>query len=134
MKIILDTNIIISALCFPFSKPRKVFDLSRRKGEILVSIQTLNELETVLMRPKFDKYIDRDLRLAFLNEYSKNVTLIESTKEVTGCRDEKDNKYLSLAVSSEADYIISGDKDLLVLDPYQSTRIISPDQFIELQK
>ncbi|WP_079680589.1 putative toxin-antitoxin system toxin component, PIN family [Planktothrix sp. PCC 11201] len=53
-------------------------------------------------------------------------------KSIEECRDPKDNKYLELAVSGNADYIITGDKDLLVLNPFRAISIITVDQFLLL--
>jgi len=57
--------------------------------------------------------------------------LVDIDVSITTCRDPKDNKFLELAVSSNAQMIISGDEDLLVLHPFQDIRILSPRQFLD---
>ncbi len=56
---------------------------------------------------------------------------IEPKIEITECRDPKDNKFLELAVAGNADCIVTGDKDLLVLDPFRNIRIITPKEFLD---
>lgn len=60
----------------------------------------------------------------------KEAELKDPTEKIRICRDPKDNKYLELAVSSDANFIISGDKDLLVLHPFRKISILTPDQFL----
>jgi hypothetical protein len=55
---------------------------------------------------------------------------IEPTEKITICRDQKDNKFLELAIGGNADCIVSGDKDLLVLNPFRGNKIISPGDFL----
>jgi putative PIN family toxin of toxin-antitoxin system len=64
-----------------------------------------------------------------LNDIEKEALFIESVVKISECRDPKDNKFLELAVAGNADCIVTGDKDLLVLNPYRGTKIISPANF-----
>ena len=130
MNILLDTNIIISALCFPFSKPRKAFDLAIKNGNLLTSEDTFNELKTALLKQKFDKYIELNLRQEFLKLYSKLCKTVQISQKIDICRDKKDNKFLELAKNGNADYIITGDSDLLILNPFENIKIITPDAFL----
>lgn len=130
MNILLDTNIIISALCFPFSKPRKAFDLAIKNGNLLTSEDTFNELKTALLKQKFDKYIELNLRQEFLKLYSKLCKTVQISQKIDICRDKKDNKFLELAMNGNADYIITGDSDLLILNPFENIKIITPDAFL----
>ncbi len=130
MNILLDTNIIISALCFPFSKPRKAFDLAIKNGNLLTSEDTFNELKNILLKKKFDKYIELGLRQEFLKQYSKLCKTIQISQKINICRDKKDNKFLELAKNGNADYIITGDSDLLILNPFENIKIITPDAFL----
>lgn len=67
-------------------------------------------------------------------EYAKRVSLVEITIASTDCRDPKDNKFLSLALSGHADIIVSGDSDLLVLHPYNGIQILGVREFVERYK
>lgn len=131
MRVVIDTNVLISAVLFPFSKPRKAFDISLENGKILISNETFSELKRILLKEKFDKYADRDLRKAFLSEFLTISQKIKIERKVEASRDKKDNQFLDVAVNGKADYIISGDQDLLVLHPFENVEILNPHDFIE---
>ena len=82
------------------------------------------------MRPKFDRYISKEVRQLFLEEYKSLSTNITIADHVKLCRDPKDDKYLELALSGKADCIITVDVDLLVLNPFENIPVISPDEFL----
>jgi putative PIN family toxin of toxin-antitoxin system len=130
-RFVLDTNILISAVLWPNSKPTIAFKKAQQLGIIIVSSATWQELETVLFRPKFDRYITFEERQQFLLDLSQTVDLILETSFVTDiCRDSKDNKYLELAVNGKAECIITGDQDLLILHPFQSISIVTVNDFL----
>lgn len=131
MKFVFDTNTIVSALLLPDSKPRLALDRAQERGKILVSMSALLELNEVIARKKFDKYVSEEKRKEFLAALVKQAELLEVTEEITDCRDPKDNKFLELAVSGEADCIISGDGDLLVLHPFRGISILQPGEFLK---
>lgn len=130
MKFVFDTNTIVSALLLPDSKPRLALDRAQERGKILVSMSALLELNEVIARKKFDKYVSEEKRKEFLAALVKQAELLEVTEEITDCRDPKDNKFLELALSGEADCIISGDGDLLVLHPFRGISILQPGAFL----
>ncbi len=132
MRLVFDTNIIISAMLFEGSKPSKAFSVGIKQGVILFSSSTLSELEDVLWRKKFDPYISHEERKQFLSSFILHSTPVEINETVTECRDPKDNKFLELAVCGKADFIISGDKDLLILSPFRNIQILTPHNFINL--
>jgi putative PIN family toxin of toxin-antitoxin system len=128
---VFDTNAIVSAMLLPRSKPRIAFDRARHNGTLLVSDEVIEELNDVLRREEFEKYITETLRVEFLAALLRDAELVEITEHVRECRDPRDDKFLSLAVSGKADCIVSGDKDLLVLTPFRGIPIISPAEFLE---
>jgi putative PIN family toxin of toxin-antitoxin system len=130
-RFVIDTNVLISALLFKTSVPFRVIELAETKGIILYSKTTLNELEQVLNRKKFNKYLSLEDRQVFLLKFISSSQLVSITENITVCRDEKDNKFLELAVSGNANVIVTGDLDLLVLTPFQAVEIVTPDMFIE---
>ncbi|MGC1247776.1 MAG: putative toxin-antitoxin system toxin component, PIN family [Spirulinaceae cyanobacterium] len=129
-KFVIDTNVLISALLFKSSIPFQAIKLAEKRGIILYSEATLNELEQVLNRKKFNKYISLEERQVFLLKFVSSCQLISITKNISICRDEKDNKFLELAISGNADVIVTGDLDLLELNPFQEVEIITPDTVI----
>ena len=132
MRLVYDTNIIISALLFEGSKPSKAFDIGINQGAILFSSSTFTELEEVLSRNKFDQYISHEERKQFLTSFILDSTPVEISETISECRDPKDNKFLELAVCGKADFIISGDEDLLVLNPFRNIQILTPDSFLKM--
>ena len=83
-------------------------------------------------RPKFDKYVTTIERRFFLSNFLKTVEFVEVGEIINICRDPKDDKILALALNGKADYIITGDQDLLVLKLFESVQIITIDEFLNL--
>ncbi len=129
----LDTNLIVSALLLKQSAARQAFDKALAEGKLLQSLATIDELNRVLKRAKFNKYLLEDERLQFLAALMSEAILVDVKETITECRDPKDNKFLELGVSGSADVIISGDDDLSVLHSFRGISIFSPRQYIEHQ-
>jgi uncharacterized protein len=127
---VIDTNVLVSAALFKRSIPRQAFDQAFAKGKILLSTPVINELQNVFRRSRFDKYSSPEARLAFLTDLLQFSEIVEIKTAIAICRDPKDNKFLELAVNGKADYIISGDQDLLVLHPFRDISIVSPASFL----
>ncbi|MFQ5709787.1 MAG: putative toxin-antitoxin system toxin component, PIN family, partial [bacterium] len=102
------------------------------KGDIIISVPVLLELNKVLSRKKFDRYLLDQERKAFLALLFKEAELKETFEKIQVCREPKDDKYLELAASGDAKYIITGDQDLLVLNPFRQISILTPEQFLAL--
>lgn len=130
MRFVFDTNVTVSAALFEQSIPGQAFALALRSGEILVSLATLDELNEVLRRPKFTKYVTREEREEFLAAFVERTTLVEVREAITACRDPKDDKFLELAVSGGANCMVSGDQDLRVLSPFRGIEVLSPQEFL----
>ncbi|HUG67433.1 MAG TPA: putative toxin-antitoxin system toxin component, PIN family [Pirellulaceae bacterium] len=127
---ILDTGVVVSAVLLPRSVPRQAFDLAVSRGALLVSDRTIIELDEVLRRPKFDRYVSESHRLEFLAALLREAEVIEVHDVVTECRDPKDNKFLELALSGQGSHIVTGDLDLLVLHPFRGIAIVNPKSFL----
>ena len=84
------------------------------------------------MRSKFDKYRTTDLRRDFLQYMQVVLELISVHTDLQICRDPKDDKLLALALDGNADLIVTGDKDLLVLNPFRGIPIITPLAYLAL--
>jgi uncharacterized protein len=76
-RFVIDTNVLISASLFAKSTPREAVDAARRRGRLLVSRATFDELNDVLLREKLDRYISRERRIEFLAALAVEVDLIE---------------------------------------------------------
>lgn len=130
MRLVFDTNVIVSALLFEESTPGKAFFRALSQGEVLTSDDTYLELSEVIRRKKFDRYISRVERERFLLVFLQTAALVSITEIIRSCRDPKDDKFLELAVNGQADIIISGDDDLLSLNPFRGIVIITPNEFL----
>jgi putative PIN family toxin of toxin-antitoxin system len=130
VRFVFDTNVIVSALLLADSSPRKAFDKALDEGQLLISAPVLLELAEVFSRPKLNKYLLEEERMRFLVALLKESELIEIAEEVTDCRDAKDNKFLELAVSGKATCIVTGDSDLLILNPFRGISILQPTEFL----
>lgn len=97
---------------------------------------TLDELERVLLRPKFDRYQPADVRKEFAGilRWRAMLFMVSDEDEFNvnpPCRDPKDNKFLALIQACDADALISSDYDLLVMNPWQNIPILTPAQFLK---
>jgi len=114
------------------SIPAQALRKARKNGfKIIASQYTLTELYDTLLNSKFDKYVTESKRIEFYNIYESALQIIPVTTTVIACRDPKDDMFLELAVSGNANIIVTGDKDLLALNPFRGIQIISPKEFIE---
>jgi putative PIN family toxin of toxin-antitoxin system len=127
---VFDTGVVVSAILLPRSIPRRAFDLATVSGRMLASQSTIDELEEVLRRPKFNKYVSEQARLEFLAALVSEAEIVPITQNLAACRDSKDDKFLELAISGHASHIVSGDADLLVLHPFRGLAILRPDEFL----
>lgn len=129
-RFVFDTNTLISSFLFKNSVPRKAFTRATNIGDIFGSLETFSEFKDVLFRPKFDEYLKQDLRREAYAEIIERIIFVDITETINVCRDPKDNKFLELAVSAKASCIITGDNDLLVLNPFRSISILNPSNFL----
>ncbi|MFC1867616.1 putative toxin-antitoxin system toxin component, PIN family [Thermodesulfobacteriota bacterium] len=131
VRYVFDTNVIISALLFEQSKPAQAFCAALDRGEILLSRPVLKELNEVLAREKFNPYLHIEERVSFIVALLRESILIDIKESIEVCRDPKDDKFLELAINGGAACIISGDEDLLILNPFRNIPIINPEEFLK---
>lgn len=133
MKAVIDTNIWIS---FLIGKLLAGLDDYILEGQFEVGIcaEQLEEITTVLRRPKFRKHFSADDIEEFLSLIYKTAVIVEVHHTIKDCRDEKNNFILETAIRGKADYIVTGDKDLLVLNPYRGKKIIGFREFEDIIK
>jgi hypothetical protein len=131
-RVILDTNVLISALLFKgkLSNMRELW----RTGKIvpLISREMFDELRRVLAYPKFS-LTRAEIRSILEGEILPFFEVVDVSRQVKGvCRDSADDKFISCAISGRADYIVTGDRDLSDLKRYQSIRIIHSSDFLRM--
>jgi len=130
LRFVFDTNALISAALSDETISRRAFDHALDRGTILVSLPVVTELNEVLSREKFRPYITEDEARQFLATFAGASEWVEIDVTINDCRDPSDNKFLELAVSGQATHIVTGDNDLLELDPFQGKRILTPGEFL----
>ena len=89
------------------------------------------ELQDVLTRKKFDRYVDLSIRMAFLELVRTRARIFEGIPQGKACRDPTDDKFLALAVHAQARIIVTGDDDLLELHPFRGIDIVSPSDYLD---
>jgi len=136
LRIVLDTNLIVSALITPGGVPSQLIDLWISGAfDLMVSHATLDELNEVMARKRFASIRRTRAKLIdnFLEQVSNHPRLVKEIPAIPIYeRDPKDTKILALAMAGKADAIVSGDKDLLVLGSYEGIPILSARAFLEM--
>lgn len=130
-RVILDTNLLVSRALTPSSVIAGAVRLIIDHSHLLVSQATMDELATVLVRIQSKGYIKQDETLRIIHGYKEVVEWVPIIERIQACRDPKDDKFLELAVNGNAEYLITGDKDLLELQPFKNTSILSAKDFID---
>lgn len=132
MRIVIDTNILVSFAIRPNPVFERLFDLIAAQHVMLISEETAAELLDVLTREKFRKYLPLDQSLDYIEWYIALAEQVAITHSFAACRDPRDDKFLSLAVSGRADCIVAGDRDLLDMAAFDGIPIYRPADFIRL--
>ena len=125
MRVVLDTNVLVSAALKVNSAPAAAVRAVEERALLLKSAATERQLFDVLARPYFASLIGRET-LVWLQRLMSSAELVAITQRITACRDPTDDKFLELAVNGRAELIISGDADLLVLNPFRGIPIVTP--------
>ena len=97
---------------------------------MLLSSAVLAELYEVLSRKRFRRYLDEEDVRVFLAALTRQAFWVDVNVKFKICRDQKDDKFLELAVGGRATHIVTGDADLLTLNPFQGIQILLPNAFL----
>lgn len=127
MKIVLDTNVFISGIFWSGSPHQVLMLWAKNKIDLLVTKKILNEYLRVLHKIDYKGHLAQKWG-AFVLE---NSVILEDKELVQICRDPEDNKFLNCAITGGANYLVSGDDDLLTLKMIRSTEIIAPHKFLK---
>lgn len=129
-RVVLDANVLISAALRPDGPPRAVIDaLRKERGVLLFSDETFDEVRTRLLLPKFDRYVSREGRAVYVAQLEAVSEWVPIAGAKLGCRDPDDDKLLETALMGAADCLVTGDRDLLGMSPFQNIPILSPTGF-----
>jgi len=132
IRIVLDTNTIISAIGWKHSKPRRILEACLSGKYLLVeSPGLLKEFAAVMERPKFG-FIPEEQKKELVTRLINYCEIVEPTKKINIIKsDPSDNKVLECALEGKAQYIVSGDNHLLRLKVYMGIRIVTAAEFLE---
>jgi putative PIN family toxin of toxin-antitoxin system len=130
MRVIIDTNVLISAAIKHNSPPFDAVCLAAERHRSLKSALTERELLVTLVRPRLASFVPLEFRL-WLAGLLGAAEPVEISRPIVACRDPKDDKFLELAVNGRADLIVSGDADLLALNPFHGVPIVTPSRFLQ---
>lgn len=129
---VIDTNVLISAALSSSTPPALVAHHLLERGRLLFSRETFGELETRLWRPKFDRYLTIEFRRALLHDFNAAAQWVslngDPRARISHSRDPDDDTFVHAALVGGADWLVSGERDLLDLPAMGDLRILSPAQ------
>ena len=128
-QVVVDTNVIISAALSPSGAPAELMDVLLNSSRLVFSPVTFAEFEQRLWKPKFDRYISMEARQSLLHVLNGSATWIQVSDEAAAVRfsrDRQDDAFVHVARACGATRIVSGDVDLLVLNPLSDLKLLSP--------
>jgi putative PIN family toxin of toxin-antitoxin system len=130
MRAVVDTNVLVSAILKDQSLPALAVHVIEQRGVLLKSTATERQLFDVLARPYFVSLIAAPAH-AWLKRLLAAAEAVTISERIAACRDATDDKFLELAVNGHADVIVSGDADLLALNPFRDIPIVPPAVFVQ---
>jgi uncharacterized protein len=133
MRVVLDTNVIVSAAVWGGNPSKIIKRVADGLDKLFITEDIVDELEDVLRRPMFGLSSEEaELRIAEIEELGKKVA-VSPERRITGvCRDSDDDIYLECALAANADYIITGDRDLLDLKEYGGVKIVNARGYLDI--
>lgn len=134
MRVVLDTNVLISALIAKGKPAKFVRNVLQKRAELLISKPILDEFVDVIARPKFLEYVGEDEVKDFLQLIIDVSAVVNVRSKFNVVPDRSDNSILATAYDGKADYIVSGDKHLLKLKRFRSIKIMTVDRALRLLK
>jgi putative PIN family toxin of toxin-antitoxin system len=130
VRIVIDTNVLISAIVWT-GKPKQVLNHARRqKITFVTSYQLLDELRQILIRQDKPFHLQDNEADRVVEALRGFAEVVESHSEITVCHDEMDNRVIACAIDGKAEYIITGDLHLLGLGSYKSVKIMTVADFL----
>jgi len=132
LRIVIDTNVMVSALLSYDSTPGLAVRLALNQCQLILSSFTHMEIEDVLRRQKIARLLSWDRRQDFIEKLRFTAEFVSIVSKIEVCRDPRDNLFLEVAVDGNASAIVTGDQDLLELDPFRKLRILTPRQFLDV--
>lgn len=130
MRIVVDTNVFISAALKDKSFPALALSTVEQRGTLLKSVVTERQLFEVIARPRIAQLIE-PASVEWIRSLIASAEVVTISERIVAFRDPTDDKFLELAVNGHADLVVSGDADLLVLNPFRGIPIVPPATFVQ---
>jgi putative PIN family toxin of toxin-antitoxin system len=135
MRVVLDTNILLSAILSPRGAPAQIIEAwERNLFTLAICPELLTELADVAQRPSFRARLHAGVAARLAASLRDLAVSYRDLPSASGAPDQKDNFLLALSDASQADFLVTGDKGLLSLKRYKASRIIAPAALIEFLK
>ena len=128
VKCVVDTNVLISA-ALTKGVPFRIVEHLIKNNALIFSKETISELSSRITQPQFDKYVSAEDHEAYVNNLIFSADLVIIDNLIQGCRDRDDDKFLETAVKGDAQFIISGDQDLLTMHRFEGIDIVTVQVF-----
>lgn len=135
MRAVLDTNVVISATLIRDGIEDRILRAWQRGAfDVVLSPQILDEMGRALSYEKFRKarWMAEEKMVALLQSLAQESLLVPGKVRVEVSRDPEENKFLEAAIEARAQYVVTGDKDLLDLKIYRHVRIVRPAAFLKI--
>lgn len=129
-RFVVDTNTIVSGILLPRSVPGRLLDYIAEHANLIFSPATRDELLDVISREKFDRYVAADVRERAIAIVVRDGEIVTPRRFFHVCRDPRDDKFLDAAHAGKADFLISGDHDLLVLREFEGIPIFTARRYL----
>ncbi len=135
-RVVVDTNVLLSAALSPNGAPAQLVDRLLTEAQIVFSEQTFAELKSQLWKPKFDRYITMERRHSLLHDFNAVALWVDVSAQIASVRNSRDladDAFLHAALATGALRLVTGDDDLLCLDPIATLelRIVTPRQALD---
>ncbi len=136
LRVVVDTNVLLSAALSPNGAPAQLVDRLLADAQIVFSEQTFAELKSRLWKPKFDRYITMERRHSLLHDFNAVALWVDASAQIASVRysrDSTDDAFIHAALAAGVRRVVTGDNDLLCLDPIVGAelRIVTPRQALD---
>jgi putative PIN family toxin of toxin-antitoxin system len=128
--VVFDTNVLISAVLLAQSRPSLAVRWAATSDQMPASSVTFSELVSTMEKAKFDRYASQASRREFVAFVYANVRFVTIERTIHACRDPDDDKFLEVAVNGGANALVTGDADLLALDPFEGISIMTATDYL----
>jgi putative PIN family toxin of toxin-antitoxin system len=133
-RVVVDTHVWISAFLAPQGTPARLVQRVLSRGQAVFTIPTFAELDNRLWKPKFDRYLSIELRHQLLHDLNGATCWVDVSPDQaarTFCRDTTDDPFIHAALAAAAPWLVTGDEDLLILDPPPGLTILTPSAALD---